>query len=156
MVRQRVLISSFVGSSPTIPARFMSKYTKKKSDQLGMSFSTARSRLMTNLLFDLVVSNKTKVCFRCGKPLTRESFTIDHIIPWMDSDSPTELYFDLGNIDYSHLECNSAASRTPLKKYFSEEDKKIAERLRGKTRRQRVSPEERKRKRREKYLRTGK
>lgn len=36
---------------------------------------------------------------------------IEHKIPWLDSDKPKELFFDLENIGFSHLSCNIKARR---------------------------------------------
>lgn len=55
--------------------------------------------------------------------MARDNFSIEHKIPWLDSDDPVDLFFNLENIDFSHLLCNSAAKRIPHKKYFTEEER---------------------------------
>ena len=82
----------------------------KKRDQLGMNPSTASNRLVKDLLFKYATAAGHK-CHQCGEELTRETFSIEHILPWLDSDDPTSLFFDLDNIAYSHLKCNSGARR---------------------------------------------
>ena len=82
----------------------------KKKQQLGINPSTASGKLLKDLLYDFVVkANHT--CFRCGGKLTRETFSIEHVVPWLDSEDPVSLYFDIDNIAYSHLTCNVLMSR---------------------------------------------
>ena len=83
---------------------------KNKQAQLGINPSTAQGRLVKDLLFDFVIKSGHK-CHKCGIELTRETFSIEHIIPWLDSENPIELFFDLNNIAYSHLSCNVSDSR---------------------------------------------
>lgn len=82
----------------------------KKQKQLGMNPSTASHRLIKDLLFDFILKGRHK-CYKCDGKLTRETFSIEHIIPWLDSDNPSELFFSLDNIAYSHLSCNSRDAR---------------------------------------------
>lgn len=117
--------------------------SNKKMEQLGMNPSTAQVRLVRDLLFSHV---KDTPCHHCGKPLTRETFSIEHKTPWLDSDNPVELFFDLDNISYSHLSCNSGAARKTAQKYNSKKEYVDAKNKR------RYTPEWR----RERYLRTGK
>lgn len=69
----------------------------KKQEQLGMNPSTASGKLLKDLLFDLIIKANHK-CYRCGEELQRENFSIEHIITWLDSENPKELYFDLNNM----------------------------------------------------------
>ncbi len=80
----------------------------KKQSQLGMNPSTASARLIKDILFSYVKDEK---CFHCGGSLTRETFSIEHKEPWLDSDKPLELFFSLENIGYSHIACNVGAAR---------------------------------------------
>ena len=104
----------------------------KKNNQLGINSGTARGRLVKDLLFKFVVDSGIK-CFRCGGDLDRESFSIDHKIPWLDSHNPTELFFNLDNISYSHKGCNYRDARRPHKKYTSpeEQQREVEKRRRG-------------------------
>lgn len=82
----------------------------KKQNQLGMNPSTASNRLVKDVLYKLAVDAGHK-CFQCQGELTRESFSIEHKVPWLDSDDPVRLYFDLENIAFSHHGCNVGARR---------------------------------------------
>jgi hypothetical protein len=85
----------------------------RKSKQLDCNFSTASSRLKKLLLFDLVKKLNLDVCFRCGwKILTVAELSLEHKISWLDSGNAVELFYDLDNIAFSHLKCNSLAKRT--------------------------------------------
>lgn len=86
----------------------------KKKIQLGMNPSTASHRLRTDILFKFV-TDAGHLCYQCGGELRREDFSIEHKKPWLDSDDPVRNFFDLDNIVYSHLGCNSGASRVPNK-----------------------------------------
>lgn len=82
----------------------------KKSQQLGMSFSTANYRLQRQILFSLTQELGRDVCFQCAKKiLTVEEFSVEHKKPWLDVS--VELFWDLENIAFSHLRCNSKARR---------------------------------------------
>ena len=83
---------------------------KKQSQQLGMNVSTASNRLVKDLLFKFVqIADYT--CYRCKRKLTRETFSIDHIEAWLDSEDPISKFFDLGNIAFSHFSCNAGAGK---------------------------------------------
>lgn len=77
--------------------------------QLGMNPSTARNRLLKDIVGKLL-SEQNASCFRCGKPLNGD-WTIDHIENWLHSDDPVSMYFDLENVAFSHHACNSGAHR---------------------------------------------
>ena len=83
----------------------------KKHLQLGMNPSTASGRLVKDILFSLIVETKKNICFHCQKEINREDFSIEHKIPWLDSENPIKLFFDLENISFSHLKCNVANAR---------------------------------------------
>jgi hypothetical protein len=77
-----------------------------KSAKLGMNFGSARSRLDRDLLFKLAVE-AGYTCFRCGRHLDRESFSVDHKKHWSTAEDPKAAFFDLDNVAFSHLHCNS-------------------------------------------------
>jgi len=81
-----------------------------KNEQLGMNPSTASGRLLKDLLFDFVQKAGIK-CYHCDGELTRDTFSIEHKTPWLHSEDPKRLFFDLENISYSHLACNFGARR---------------------------------------------
>lgn len=102
----------------------------KKEDvkrQLGITHSGARNRLLRNLLFKYITMAGDHVCYRCGEPIEDPlDMTIEHEVPWHNSDNPVELYFDLNNISFSHHKCNAGAARKPTKKYHTAEEKRQA------------------------------
>ena len=86
------------------------KNKRKKQEQLGMNPSTAAHRLVKDILWRFVeIGGYT--CHQCGQPMCRETFSIEHKTPWLDSEDPKGLYFDLENIAFSHLSCNTGAAR---------------------------------------------
>ena len=83
------------------------KMSAKKADQLGMPFGTATNRLKKSLLFALVQELNWDNCYRCGdKILEVKDLSVEHKNPWLDSDDPIGLFFDLSNVTFSHLKCN--------------------------------------------------
>ncbi len=89
--------------------------SEKKKIQLGMNPSTASGRLVKDLLWDLIKKTDQYHCCKCGLEMSRDSFSIKHIIPWLDSDDPVKLFFDLENIYFSHHSCNVSDRRTNVK-----------------------------------------
>ena len=89
---------------------------KSTDKQLGISYSTARYRLMKSILFMLIKESGKDICFRCGKKILNvEDCTIDHKEPWLYAD--IDLFWDLNNVAFSHGVCNSGATRfTDLRK----------------------------------------
>jgi hypothetical protein len=121
----------------------------KKHNQLGMNAGTASHRLVRDLLFDKI---KDTPCYHCGGVLSRDNFSVEHKKPWLDSEDPLGLFFDISNISYSHLSCNcSQGIRNRLYKDAKERTKVQSQRWRDKT-----LTEEKQRRRREHYLKTGK
>lgn len=85
----------------------MNGSSKRKSEQLNMSFNKADSRLKKMILFDLVKKLDLDICYRCNNKIENiGNLSIEHKIPWMYSVNPIELFFDLKNISFSHLKCN--------------------------------------------------
>ncbi len=85
--------------------------------------------------------------------MTRETFSIEHKDPWLDCENPSEKFFDLANISFSHLSCNAKASRkmnrlSPEDRARRIEERKIKKRV---DTRKKYTPELR----RQKYLSTG-
>lgn len=94
----------------------------KKQQQLGMNPSTAAGRLVKDILYKFVVDTGQNACYHCGEQMSRETFSIEHKEPWLDSENPLGLYFDLENISYSHQSCNSGAARSAKRKYETPEE----------------------------------
>lgn len=78
----------------------------RKAQLLGMNFVTARNRLDRDLLFAFAKKLGHK-CHRCGKDLTRDTFSVDHIENWSMSDDPVKAFFDIDNVAFSHMWCNT-------------------------------------------------
>jgi len=75
-----------------------------------MNISTATNRLRKEILFSFFNKLGLNECCRCGKPITDvNDFTMDHKIPWRNKEDAKSLFFDLNNIGFSHLKCNSGA-----------------------------------------------
>ena len=119
----------------------------KKQNQLGMNPSTAANRLVKDVLFKLVCDTGRNVCHQCSEPMERETFSIEHKTPWLDSNDPLGLYFNLENISFSHRVCNIKAARRG--KGYSEEEALDARRV---SNNKSWTPA----KRRDYYLRSGK
>lgn len=99
----------------------MSNINKVKSEQLGMSFSTASHQLRKMIMFKLIQECGLDNCHRCGEKIEIENLSIEHIENWLHSESPKELFFDLDNIAFSHMSCNFAHARKPESKRKSGE-----------------------------------
>ncbi|UZV39663.1 hypothetical protein APT65_00055 [Trabzonvirus APT65] len=127
----------------------------KKKMQLGMNPSTASGRLVKDLLWNYIVKCGDNKCHKCGEEMSRETFSIEHVVPWLDSENPTELFFDIGNISYSHLVCNISSARKTNKVYETGEEKLEAKRRNDRNFYNNLDASERKRRRNEKYRRTG-
>lgn len=87
----------------------------KKKDQLGINPSTAQSKLVRDVLYKYASIAGHMNCYHCNKYIERIDFSIEHKKPWLDSESPIEMFFDLDNIAFSHLLCNIKAGRRPTK-----------------------------------------
>lgn len=128
-----------------------------KQRLLGMNPGTAANRLVKDILFAFVQKDGG-LCYRCGQPMTRETFSIEHKESWLRADNPEVVFFDLENIAFSHHACNSSArhrtfspcgTRPAYKRGCRCDQCKEAERNRVPKRK--LSTLER----RERYLRTG-
>ena len=60
---------------------------EKRDIQLGMSYSTAMSRLERKVIFWLAQKVDLDVCYCCGKKIERpEDLSIEHKLPWLNID----------------------------------------------------------------------
>lgn len=88
---------------------------KKKSEQLGMPIGTASNRLRKSVIFNLLKQLNQNFCFQCGAEIEFEKeLSIEHKVPYLDSEDPKNLFFDLDNIAFSHLKCNVGAARQTM------------------------------------------
>lgn len=90
----------------------MKTSNNKKADQLGMPIGTASHKLRKSIIFNLLKKNNENFCFQCGAEIeTEKELSIEHKVPYLDSENPVDLFFDLNNIAFSHLNCNIKAAR---------------------------------------------
>jgi len=90
----------------------MKKSESKKKDQLGIHPGTAANRLRKSILYDFAKRLDVCWCYQCGANIDDiDEFTIEHKIPWLDSENPVELYYSLDNIAFSHAFCNYSKAR---------------------------------------------
>jgi hypothetical protein len=90
----------------------MNNNNQKKLEQLGMPIGTATGILRKNIMFSMMAALDLNKCFQCGNIIEQvEDMSIEHKEPWLDSENPKSKFFDLSNIAFSHLSCNSGASR---------------------------------------------
>jgi hypothetical protein len=83
---------------------------RKAVETLGMPQGTASNRLRKMLLFRQLEKHNENVCVRCNQIiLTVEELSVEHIKPWEGISA--ELFWDLDNVAFSHLNCNVAARR---------------------------------------------
>lgn len=83
----------------------------KKTQQLGEHHSTAQAKLKKLIMFNFLEKLGKDKCYRCDKLMTVENYSIDHKIPWLDSENPVQLFFDIKNIEFSHFICNIKEAR---------------------------------------------
>ena len=85
---------------------------KKKSEQLKMAHGTAAGKLRKMIMWRFIVLTGSNRCFQCKKYITDiDDLSIEHKVPWLDSEDPVGLYFDMDNIAFSHRSCNYGAAR---------------------------------------------
>jgi hypothetical protein len=87
------------------------KANKKTEEQLGIKYRTASHRLERKIFFSLLLETGRDTCFRCGKPLTEHTYSLDHMENWLNSRDPKGLFYDIKNIDFSCKPCNKRGSR---------------------------------------------
>lgn len=82
----------------------------KARESLGVSLSTANRRLQRAIIFNLLQQLGNDACYRCGKIISIEELSLDHIKDWRNSSEALDLFFDVSNIAFSHLSCNTSAA----------------------------------------------
>ena len=89
---------------------------KGKAELLGMPFGTAQGKLKKALLFELAGLLGRLGCYRCNEKIESiDVFSIEHKMPWGAAKDPAKVFFDLGNIAFSHIRCNVAAARQEVR-----------------------------------------
>jgi len=90
----------------------MNSSNRIKAEQLGMPHGTACGRLRKAIMFSLIQELGLDACYQCGHPIESVGdLSIEHKEHWLHSDDPVGKFFDLENIAFSHLICNSLARR---------------------------------------------
>lgn len=85
---------------------------KDKTKTLGINFHTACHHLRRLILYNLAKLAEKLHCHHCQEYIDSvDLFSIEHIIAWLHSKNPVTLYFDYGNISFSHKKCNRLAAR---------------------------------------------
>lgn len=83
---------------------------QRKTDFLGMPIGTAQGKLRKMVMFDFIQKAGQDTCFQCDKKIeTVDELSLEHKKPWLGES--LRLYWDLENIAFSHLSCNSGAAR---------------------------------------------
>ena len=92
----------------------MKNSSTRKSAFLGMPHGTATNRLRKLVLFDLLRRHNENVCFKCTSLIeTADELSIEHKQPWEGRD--VNLFWDLNNIAFSHLRCNTQHQYNPVR-----------------------------------------
>lgn len=73
---------------------------------LGMSYDNAYHKLIKKLLFTTLTINNFNICSKCNKDIENvDDLDICHRLSWLDSDNPKELFFDVNNVVFNHMDC---------------------------------------------------
>jgi hypothetical protein len=91
-------------SGKTIKKTVKSHNRREGMAQLGKHLSTAFDELTRDLLVNFV-NKDGQVCHKCGKPVTRDNYTIAHKDKWMEQPFPKSYFFNLKNVCFNHKNC---------------------------------------------------
>lgn len=82
---------------------------KTRAKVLGMPYGTAQNKLRKQIMFRLAQKLDSHYCFQCEDAIdSADNLSVEHMKPWFPD---PDLYWDLDNIAFSHLSCNSGARR---------------------------------------------
>ena len=99
---------------------------KNKRKQLGMDPGTAANRLSRKLLYELGDRLDMQWCYHCAAKIEGiEDMSIEHKVPWLHSEDPVGLYFDMDNIAFSHKSCNYKAASVMSVRFLKANNKRI-------------------------------
>ena len=77
-----------------------------------MDHGTASNRLKKTLMFELAKKLDMHWCFQCAAEIEHsDDMSLEHKTPWLHSEDPKGLFFDIDNIAFSHKSCNYRAAR---------------------------------------------
>ena len=100
----------------------MTRGNQNKTELLGEQFSAAYHRLRKSLLYALADKTGMLDCYRCGSRIVSiDEFSIEHKVPWQSAQDPRAVFFDLGNIAFSHSRCNRPDRPGPRRTYSDSE-----------------------------------
>lgn len=130
----------------------MAKSNDKKSKLLGMPVGTASGRLKKELMYSLVKELNKHFCYRCNNTIeSAADMSIDHKEPWLSAEDPIISFFDLNNVAFSHLSCNSKAASHPNKRWKSKKERREHRNSVQKEKWQSLSQEDQTERRRKRY-----
>lgn len=90
----------------------MRESSKEKAKQLGINPGTASNRLKVQLMYHMAKQLDLHWCYQCAAEIeSHKDLSIEHKTPWLHSEDPRGLFFDLENIAFSHKSCNYGAAR---------------------------------------------
>lgn len=77
-----------------------------------MNPGTAANRLKKQLMYELAKRLDMHWCYQCSAEIeNHEELSVEHKTPWLHSEDPVGLFFDIDNIAFSHKSCNYKAAR---------------------------------------------
>ena len=88
-----------------------SPISDKAESQLKMNPRTASHKLNRNIVISLLAETNRDKCLRCADTLTHDSWSVEHLEEWLDSDNPINNFFRLDNIGFVCKTCNSTYNR---------------------------------------------
>lgn len=74
-----------------------------------MPLGQANFRLWKKAVWGLLESLGMSDCFRCGSPMSEQTYSLDHRLVWRGVSA--DLFWDAENIGWSHHACNLEAAR---------------------------------------------
>jgi hypothetical protein len=74
--------------------------------QLGMTIAKAKGQLYRYLHWQMLCETGRNICWRCNKPMSAATWSVDHITDWREHPEAIVVYMDPDNIKYSHKRCN--------------------------------------------------
>lgn len=81
-----------------------------KNKALGMNVSTASAQLKKLLMFKMMQELELDECHQCSERIElADQLSVEHKVPWLSASDPKATFFDLNNVAFSHLSCNSGA-----------------------------------------------
>ena len=94
------------------------KRKQVEKEQLGIDKGTASNKLKKQLLFHYVKLAGHDTCHRCGEKIADvDDFSVEHKVDWLHSKDPVKLFYNVDNIAFSHLHCNTKAGKKPERKH---------------------------------------